>query len=264
MTKTRISFTTSKKESRAKYRCPPELDEIICLVNIVPPDMGIQPLEVIFGDKLREEMARNKFHLYVREVPAHWYLISMLQKAFPDTSLVTVIKDVLKHTPQKFREYIESAPHLDDLHKPETDLETFVRMAKKHTNFCNLRDSLNRLVRHLEIERDGVSEYWTWQHFTLTTIVERRSDGKLRGKGLLGLLGTFDDTRLRRCLICKRIFWARRNDSKTCSSRCSNNLNVRNYRSLSDEEKEAKKAQRKENREIIKNGRAKSITREKT
>ncbi len=54
--------------------------------------------------------------------------------------------------------------------------------------------------------------------------------------------------RLRICEICQRVFWAKRQDSKTCSPLCLNTLNVRRHRKLTDEEKAQKKAQREANK----------------
>jgi hypothetical protein len=61
-----------------------------------------------------------------------------------------------------------------------------------------------------------------------------------------------DLDRIRACEICNRIFWAKREDSKTCSPKCFGVLRTRDYRKLTDEEKAARKARRQANKEYKK------------
>jgi hypothetical protein len=155
---------------------------------------------------------------------------------------------------------------------------------RQYVEFYNTRESMLWLVIRLENERKmmcdaeksrGLEENSiTFQNFTLldwdafpitikTTLV-RDLNGKLQTTGLAALIGKFDDSRLRRCKVCeKRIFWAKRIESEACSLQCANVLRVRRYRSLTDEEKANKKAKQNANRELIKNGKAKSIKRRK-
>jgi len=66
---------------------------------------------------------------------------------------------------------------------------------------------------------------------------------------LLNILRGIDPNRLRFCKVCNQnIFWAKREESKTCSAPCFGILRTRRYRNLTPEEK----AERKAKREAIK------------
>jgi hypothetical protein len=71
--------------------------------------------------------------------------------------------------------------------------------------------------------------------------------GKVR-KGLSEAVIGVDLDRIRTCEICSRIFWAKRTESSTCSPQHYETLKKRRARSLTDEEKAKKKAQREANK----------------
>ncbi len=257
-----------KQKSRAKYSQPDELKELIRLVNLIPPDfqMKLFKLEVDEQRKLiREKSGDNN--------------------AAP--SITEVLAACLKDTPEEFQQYVErealrragglveAKPHMANVYYVH-------EKANVYSEYYDMRMSFRRLSERLETERQMMRDAEksrqlkkgsiTFQHFTLTnwdsyplsisTVIKRKS-GKLKITGLASLIGTFDDSRLRRCEICQRIYWAKRENSKTCSPECLNILNVRRHRALTDEEKAEKKAQREIYRKVIKEGKAKPTKRSK-
>lgn len=66
--------------------------------------------------------------------------------------------------------------------------------------------------------------------------------------GFASVIGKFEAERLRICEVCSRLFWAKRQESKTCSAKCYNNYRQRLYRNLTDEEKAERKNRRNDNR----------------
>lgn len=261
-----------QRASRAKYKCPPELEEMINLVNLIPPDMTLHSL-----DKLMEKeisLKREESDEPIMGFSDVHFLKDVLHEKYPSVELLSFIEVMVEHTPQEFKDYLEEVSYLTYIKEPEPDKYKFHRMARKLKEFCDLRNSLRQIVDRLERDRErteakplrvlGYFIDWTMYPVTITTTVERDFDGKLRpASGLVRLLGTFDEDRLRRCAICSRIFWAKRKESKTCSRKCLNALNVKRFRTLTNEEKAERKAKREENRQLIKSGKAKPSKRSK-
>ena len=66
---------------------------------------------------------------------------------------------------------------------------------------------------------------WDSYPLSVSTVVKRNDAGKLYITGLASLIGTFDDSRLRRCKICSRIFWAKKKNAETCGiKKCADDL----------------------------------------
>ncbi len=212
-----------KQKSRAKFQCPTELEDLIYQVNLIPPDFQMQSLEFLLTDR--------QIKLTVTDA----------------------LKDCLKYTPQEFQEHIEfiSGYNRKLAETDEASRKFYIqKMANAYAEYYEMRISMLRLVQRLETERKNPNTFFDWFNFplTLSATVVRDASGKLQEKGLAALIGKFDDSRLRSCENCKRVFWAKRKESETCSPRCLNAFNVRRYRALSPEEKAARKAQREANK----------------
>lgn len=239
-----------KQKSRAKYQCPHELEDLIYQVNLLPPDFDFESfnkaikrqLESIRKKDCLDEMdmkdclrgTPESFQLYIRK------LIILRPKFFQP---FITLKDSDK--PAKF------AYH-DDLEKA---LSSYERMYNSIWSFFDQLEMERKFKDTLYRDHS----HWDISSYTVMDSIIRGDDGLLHHTGLSALIGKFDDSRLRRCEICSRIYWAKRDESKTCSPQCLNRLNVRRHRNLTEEEKAEKKAKRDANRALIKNGKAKSI-----
>ncbi len=254
-----------KQKSRAKYSQPDELKELIRQANLVPigemtPDF--EPERRMEIEKLRKENNGEP----------------------PEFSSFQFLTKIINHLPKEFLEHIEKLaydyafPFGESLGHYDSYKKAFV---KEYIKYCSMRDSMYWLLRRIESERQGMRETetkhelkegsLTFEDFTLgnwdafpipiRTALKRNDAGKLHTTGLAALIGTFDDSRLRRCEICQHIYWAKREDSKTCSPPCLNILNVRNSRARSDEEKAELKIKREANSQ--RNKKLKEIRRKK-
>ncbi len=213
-------------------------------VRRIPPDFQMKLFELVFDEQrllLREQTGDNN--------------------AAP--SITKVLNACLEDTPEEFQQHIEyetlqrtktfgiAKPHMVDVYNIHTKSNVY-------SEYYDMRMSMFRLVQRRETERqrmrDAEAEHqhalvdWDAFPLSISTVLKRNDSGKLQITGLASLIGKFDDSRLRRCVICQHIFWAKRENSKTCSPPCLNVLNVRNSRTLTDEEK----AERKAKREAIK------------
>jgi hypothetical protein len=270
MVKKKSKALPQKQKSRAQYFCPPELGELIFQVNLVPineefPDYTFEREREL--QRLREETG-------VR---------------FPSLSGFEFLAKLISHLPDEFLEYLQQSAK-ESFESLQQSVNHFASSLGKgvsnhpdyeltylitYFDYFDMRDSMLRFVQHIEQERqmlrDAEDKYPSdkeifyrhnilidrrgfpqgLQHpIPIKTRVKRGEDGNLYINGIAALIGKFDDSRLRRCVICeKRIFWAKREDSKTCSSGCLNKLNVRRHRKLTAEQKAEKKVQREANRE---------------
>ncbi len=192
----------------------------------------------------------------------------------PEFSAYEFLTQKIYYLPKEFLEFVEkeACRRAFPLSKPKSyrDERNFrMEFIRQYVEYSNMRASMLSLVLRIENERKvmrsaekarGLKEnsitpktftFYNWDAFPLTikTTLLRDKYGNLQTTGLAALIGTFDDNRLRKCEICDLIFWAKREDSKTCSKKCANTFRVRRYRSLTDEEKAERKAKRKANRE---------------
>ncbi len=258
-----------QQKSRAKYKCPPELEELIYQANLVP----IGTITPDFEYEIREEIKR------LREENV---------EPSPEISAYEFLTNLIKHLPKEFLEHIKNLAASRTLFGegfPDDEARFMREFVKQYIKYWDMRGSMIWFVQRLETERQmmrdaeksrqlkegsitfQVFNLLDWDAFPLSvrTVLKRDNKGKLHTTGLAALIGKFDDSRLRRCVIesCQKIFWAKRENSKTCSPRCLNVFNVRNSRSLTGEEKAERKAKRESNRELIKKGMAKTMKRSK-
>jgi hypothetical protein len=239
------------KLSRAKYKCPPELKELIELTNLVPNGI-ITP---DFENEIRIELKR---------------LRDETGDPSPEISAYEFLTSKIKHLPKEFLDYLDreayrhAFPFEITPESYEDERRFRQEFVKQYVEYCSMRGSMLWLVRRLEDERKSMrsaeKEYGleenslTFQHYTsldwdafpisINTTLLRDDSGTLHITGLAALIGKFDDSRLRRCNVCERIFWAKRKDSETCSLSCFNILRQRRHR---EKNKAALNAKRREN-----------------
>jgi hypothetical protein len=244
-----------KQKSRAKYKCPPELEELIRQTNLVP----IRTITPDFDVEIRMEIQRLK---------------DETGEPSPEISAYEFLTKLIEHLPSEFLDFIKREAYKYVYPFGEGKFSGDERQYKQefvrlYVRYCDMRDSMLWLVQRLETERQMMRDaekrrqlkensitfqYFTlldWDAFPITikTSLIRGDAGKLQITGLAALIGKFDDSRLRKCKVCELIYWAKRENSKTCSPRCLNILNVRKSRSLTDEEKAERKAQREKNKQ---------------
>lgn len=247
--KQEIKTSPWKQKSRAKYQCLPELEELIYQVNLIPPDIEVKPLSIVLEEQTQ-------------------LLRTQTDDENAECSIAQAMNICLQDTSEAFQQHLKSQKHI----LAEASINYFgdeYGMAEAYLNYVKMRAFMLSFINQLEIEEQWkdtlyrARSHWDVFEYTVITVVKRGDDGLLHHTGLASLIGKFDDRRLRRCKICQYIYWAKRKDSKTCSSRCLNVLNVRHSRALTREEKEEKRVKREANRELIKEGKAKLTKRKK-
>ncbi len=238
------SQNLAQRKSRARFQCPPELQELIRQANLVPQGMGLPDFQ------------------------------AEIRKAGPEASSYETLIKITKHLPAEFRDYLSGRAYeaVDPLgiHTGAMESAEFKRAVVNHyLSYCQERGAMLWLVQRLETERSMMADTekskglkpktLTHDHFNLldwdawplpaSGFIRRGDDGKLHLTGLAGVIEKgFEDDRLRRCVICENIHWASREDSKTCSRPCLNKLNLKNFRKRTPEEKAEIEKRRKDNR----------------
>jgi len=226
----------AEKKSRAKHKCPDELDELIKEFDLFPPNFQMKSFTFVLleqRDLLREQTGDSQAIPSIREA----------------------LNVCLEGTPEEFRKHLESvgAKVAKSFPRSKQHMELVYNVNAMANEYCRIYDArmaMWMLVDRLERKRKGeiTPEHWLAYPLTLSSTILCGEDGNLKSINLLGLIGKFDDSRLRRCEICNRIFWAKREESKTCSAPCFGILRTRLYRTLTDEEKAERKAQREANK----------------
>jgi hypothetical protein len=151
------------------------------------------------------------------------------------------LQNCLENTPEAFQKHINNSA-LRYLHRKGIDNysqnELVAAKTKMYLEFRSYYNSIIGYVKHLELERKVTAKHDNLTYFSflvdsveIRTFVKRVYPGKKSslGKqyltGLAGLIGTFDDNRLRMCRICKRIFWATKTNAETCGiKKCADDL----------------------------------------
>ena len=251
MTKNTKAKAGSPKQpkSRAKYPCPPEFEEMIRMVRLVP-----------FG---------TDFLSFNAEAEAQERIFIKETGKTPEINIRAILKDLLSKLPedaQKFirnRLFFENSPAPVDLdNASRNELQDLVSCYK---HFYYLWADMWIYITQRKEHRSGNVSGWGERLQPIHAFIIYDFDSTVNEKlfGFSGQIGKFDGDRLRICEICNRVFWAKKDVSTACPNTCANTLRVRLSRSLTDEQKAERKAKREANRELIKNGKAKSTKRNK-
>lgn len=191
-----------QERDRRYYACPKSLTSLISFLNMLPPHIDAPFSEAL--NKAKDEDSEAKNHL--------------------------------KEFQQRFRTLPE-----------EFQAELQVRSADKKKSFdkwrrvnawCfrfnDWRVSCQEFVDWAFLKSEGLSVSYTLRFSDVLTIGE---DGKTQraNNELVDALTNIEATRLRKCRICERLFWATRKDKRGCSRTCCETLKKRRQRKLQKE-----------------------------
>ncbi|MDQ3636204.1 MAG: hypothetical protein M3405_17145 [Acidobacteriota bacterium] len=221
-------------KSRAKYKCPDEVKELLRKVNLIlfPTNMIDLEFEIRRRTRiLREKTDDNNASVAIRDV----------------------LTDCLNDLPDDFISYIKGfcyGSHIREIDINKADLKDIHLMAQAYMSFYTLHNETISYARRLKNERECKYQPNHWEVFPerASGVILQDENGNNYVDGLVSVIHKIIPDRFRMCEICNRIFWANRKDSVNCSKKCANTLRVRRSRSLTDEEKAERKAKRQANR----------------
>ena len=256
-----------EKKSRAKYKCPVQVDYWLAVMKeFVQPNFELPEWKTYYIDKKIEYLCRTDVLEFKDKSEENEFQFTTAQ-----TFLHTQTGDLLYLLWKVAWRYLEVEPLTGDLPSRE-DILTNKKSVEEYTEFIIFYYEqvfltvliIRHLANHFEEIRKGNISKKTRTGFHIPVMVSITPQNKVSVSASIEFLEAInqaDADNLRICKICKRIFWAKREKSETCSRRCRNVRNVRISRSLTDEEKAERKAKREANRELIKNGKAKPTKR---
>jgi len=236
-----------EKKSRAKYACPPVLAACIHWANYLKPDIPLPAIDnnFVFYDEVAkkleavssEENTLPFYELYKEDIDKMnvWELWH--------SSDARIYTEFLSHIATLAAEKIGKAFSATEssIFGDDDFVAAFLNI---YTSYRADILTTIEFAKALNEIRKGETEKSTWS-------------------SLLTAIRKIKYNRLRICEVCERIFWANNKNSETHSPQCANILRVRKHRQLSDEEKEARKAQRKANERIVKARKARKTKKEK-
>ena len=237
--------TIKEKKSQVKARYLSELKEMIRQVNLLPPEFQLKNLN--YELELQRQSLREK-----------------TGDPHATPSITEALKVCLEGTTKEFQQYLEEVAAKNASLFPAKQHMVVVynvqAKANEYIRLYGLRIEMRLLVERLERERkeEITPEYWLNFSLPIYATVFRGKDGKLRGSGLIGLIGKVDDSRLRSCIICQRIFWAENKNSFTHSETCRNALRQRKHREKNKEEINRKRRERYQSKKEQKQGKERS------
>jgi hypothetical protein len=221
---------TSPKQprSRAKYQCPNELNEIIAESNKIPADVVDLPKWDYFYEKIKEdyltEEGNSEYDMgFVSEIK-----FQTLEKVF--SLLPEDLKDHLNEKVNcKFESINRASLEKGEDISAQLEANRHEWLVHYYRFYEHNRSNLRAIAKHVADRRAGkpLGFFSVDLHYS----AEINENNKLapKAKGLAALLVGIDLDRIRFCEVCGKLFWAGRQDSKTCSDKCSNRLRQRRF-----------------------------------
>jgi len=256
----------SKQKSRAKYKCPENLYNLIYWANLISLDLispdlfsSDSPLPMIAGFSDFFDVFMDKMPLPLTEPSEDDFFFGANIEEYERMVVwELLIHSVGKHYRELIVELFNAA--FARLGKtPTNTLEEAVFLPEIVDNFIRTYTDLrNAIIKIIEIAkklneiREGNKDKSSLQEPCEPAFFYINENNKIDVREtdfLLKVLRGIDPDRLRFCKVCNQnIFWAKREDSETCSAKCFGRLRTKRYRTLTDEEKAERKAQREANK----------------
>jgi hypothetical protein len=228
------------RANRAKYACKPELQKVIDWVNLVPPDHEMKPLEELVERKLLLRMDTPAYNEHqLRKAAA---LLTYL-KTFPKELLA--VEFMLEDFQKLFDLYQTSKEVYEQTSDPEAKavrdeiepllLRTFQVQERRYWSLRTTRQTMYRLVeigenpepflgQELKDIVIGVALLVEYAHLDKSGRIRRSSNP------FAETLDGVEVSRIRACLVCRKLFWANRKDKRCCSEEHSRIIRQRQVR----------------------------------
>ena len=233
--------TKNARSSRARYACKPEIQQLIDWINLVPPDQEMKSLEeLVEKDSKSFRIGTNEYKKYelCKAKAFIVYLETFPQKVkegvFPLGRLQTM-NNAFEEADILFKE--NPHPKVKEL-RDELEsilLETFRIQERRYYSLRNTRNTLYRLAEIGENIEPYLGKQLEGVVLGMGLLLEYGhldKDGRLRRSPnpFAEALEGIEVSRIRACLICRKLFWASRNDKRCCSEEHSRIIRQRQVR----------------------------------
>lgn len=227
--KSKSEIEPKEKKSRAQYKCPDGVQELIDLVNLVPFPKNMMNLNLeseIRTRILKEQTGDSNASVSYRDL------------------LVEALEDL----PEDFHNYLKGfcyASWLRPIDIKNADRRDAHHLSQAYMSFYQIHNETVHYAFRLKQDREGKLLPNSWEIFPsrASGVILKDDSGNNYLDGLAGVIHKIIPDRFRMCEICNKIFWASYKNSFTCSKPCLNALRQRRHRKTN---KEAINAKRRE------------------
>jgi len=248
--------SSDKKRSRVRYACKPELQKLLDLINLIPPDHEMKSSGELYKRKLLlrtdspegledEKRAAGAFEDYLDSFPTE---VKSLVLAAAYNEVMSLMSEV-EALP----------PGIDETEVPDYWPKRLGIISKQKEVYDQLRMMRSNLYRLTEIGKD-VDKYLGKQLDVVlgVLLVEHAyldQEGKIRRQPnrFAEIIEGVEASRIRACLICRKLFWAQRSDKWCCSKEHASVIRQRQARTNKREKGTiyAKFAKRKRGKQTV-------------
>lgn len=200
---------------RSKVAPKPELEELIELVNLVPPEVELKSLNALLGEREGALGPRPGTKEARERKRRLWNAFVDYMSTFPPGFVAAMYKET---------RHIDSSGDEFRLH-----FNLFTDMAiEEYERFIQVRKTLREVI-YPHVAGMGLFEIPPVKTQAVEEI--RRENGRFKrlGNPVAAAVDGEEVARLRECQKCQRIFWAYNIKSRACSKRCANVLRQRNH-----------------------------------
>lgn len=195
--------------------CPPKLDVLLSILNLIPPDESLWSLNV-GSSKLLENNQRLHFEA-LRD------LTDKIEKYSPEFQRFIYGREPSFKNPYFF--YLGSLPDLDYW-------ETFEAL-KRYEDFVENRHLLKGMINYFSSSSNEFSRQMGYLLQPKTRInIDENGRIHFSSDEFIEALEGVEISRIRFCENCSRLFWQGRTTQKGCNKSCANNIRVKKSREL--------------------------------
>ncbi len=255
-----LRLANSRK--RVKCACKPALQELIEFTNTIPPTFQLKNLTDLYERKLflSKPGSPEWIDFYKGQDEVFRTYLKTLPQEFQELMHATTIKQI-----EEFNGWLRSMPSASENAEVENQywlkrIEIHKKLVDIYERFKWIRENLYKLAEVGENLEEHVGKQLDVALGVLFVEYAYLDDnGRIRRQPdkYTETLEGIEISRLRTCVVCKKLFWANRKDKKCCSEMHSALIRQRQSRESKREKREvySKFAKRKKRgREITANG----------
>lgn len=227
-----------KQVSRSHYAVKTELAKLIELVNMLPPEQMLQHLEPFYVAELERRVAEGED----KEIASIF-------------AMDVALGACLENLPEDFRAYVNSLAAQFD----ESDRIGRINFGVSwYTGFRAALLTLRSLASLNKLAPKGSSRAASYIQLSATAstlFVDKQKRIRVRKSTFAEAVEGVEYNRIRECEICRRIFWANREDKLCCSKEHGHVLRSRRARANWEKSGELYLRARREKKAKTKKGR---------
>jgi hypothetical protein len=229
-----VSEAKEIKRNRARHACKPDLQRLFDLVNLIPPD---QEMECPYLQGARNLLIRPGSRKWVEEERRKYEAFEEYLESFPKGFQAYIRYSTSDELDEVIREMNELAQPMSDTDDAAFEKRLVGILSKQIDLYERIRAIRKDLYRFTEIGENAEKYLGQQLDIALGVLLVEHAyldkEGRLRRQPnpYAELMDGVEVSRIRACLICKKLFWATRKDKKCCSEEHSAIIRQRHSRS---------------------------------